>query len=168
MNLKRALIGLLVALAVAALFAACGKKQDDEGTCASFADYQIYPAVGGPTSVYELFVRLRDTDAAGEVVRLYADLYYSNGESAGVTYDLVRTEADSLRYLRTFRGEDVCETSTCSLFFKVYAETEDCTKSFETDMFQVVIDSGDDDAADDDDTDDDAEGDDTTDDDTTS
>ncbi|MHA1568968.1 MAG: hypothetical protein ACTSXZ_05825 [Alphaproteobacteria bacterium] len=130
----------------------CGEESDDDDEdCPSFDDYQVYPEIGGPNNVFELFVRLKDKSANQHVERVYGQLYYSNGEHAGVTFDLVRTETDHLRYLRTFRGYEVCENGTCSLYFKVIAEHEKgCKKAFETDMFQVVIDEGDDDIADDD------------------
>ena len=131
----------------------CGDDDDDEdGDCPSFADYQLYPDIGEPDSVFELFVRLKNKSANFNVERIYAQLYQSNGNSGGVTFDLVRTEADHLRYLRTFRGNEVCDSGTCSLYFRVIAEhVKGCSKSFETDIFQVVVDQEDDDTAGDDD-----------------
>jgi len=143
---------LLILFAAGLLFAgACGSPSEDKEDCPSFADFQLYPEIGGADNVYELYVRLKSTDGSRKVDRVYAQLFFSSGESAGVTFDLVRTEADHLRFLRTFRGDEVCEAGTCSLYFRVIAHnTNGCTKSFETDIFQVVIDAGDDDVSDDD------------------
>ncbi len=138
---------LLLALALSAALWACGDDDDDDEDCPSFADYQVYPEVGDGDSVYELYVRLKTKSVNKKVERVYARLYASNGQPTGEVFDLVRTEADHYRYLRTFTGDEVCESGTCSLYFKVFAEhTEGCVKAFETDMFQVVIEeTGDDD-----------------------
>lgn len=147
---------ILLALAGLLVAAGCGKEQTNEETCPSFSDYQLYPPLGTGDSVYELLVMLRDRSANQDVEKVYADLYSSNDQYAGRTFDLVRLEADHLRYLLTFQGSEVCESGTCSLFFKVFAKhPEGCIKSFQTDIFQVVIGpetDDDNDAASDDDT----------------
>lgn len=140
---------LTLVLALAAMFWACGQEgDDDDEDCPSFADYQVYPEIGNGDSVFELYVRLKSKSANKKVERVYAKLYASNGQPTGDVFDLVRTEADHLRYLRTFYGNETCESGTCSLFFKVYAEHVDgCVKTFETDMFQVIIEEDADDDA---------------------
>jgi hypothetical protein len=149
---------LMAAMALLLTGVGCGSPQNNNKTdCPSFAEYQLYPSIGAGDTVYELYVRLKNADVDRKVLGVAAQLFTSNDVSAGVTFDLVRTEADHLRYLRTFRGADVCDIGTCSLFFNVIAEaTNHCKSKFETTIFQVVIDQTDDDAtADDDATDDD-------------
>lgn len=149
MNRFHAIFILVLVLGLGLMFIACGEENgDEEEDCPSFADYQVYPEVGESDSVFEIYVRLKPKSANQKVVRIYAQLYFSTSQFAGQTFDLVRSETDHLRYLRTFRGNEVCENGTCSLYFKVIAEhSGGCKKAFETDMFQVIIDGGDDDTA---------------------
>ena len=139
---------LILCLTASLIFAACGEEGDgDDEDCPSFAEYpQAYPLLGDGGSVYELYVRFKSKSVNRRLESVYAQLYFTTGQYAGVTYDLVRTEADPHRYLRTFTGDEVCENGTCSLRFKVFAEHVDgCTKALESNIFQVVIDEADDD-----------------------
>jgi hypothetical protein len=154
-----------------ALALACSVKKDNPQECPSFEDYQIYPLEGGPDTEYELFVLLKnDSDNKG-VLEIVADLYTSDGAPAGETYPLVRSDADTKRFLRSFTGEELCPEGLCSLFFRVIAtHKSDCIKAFDTDIVQVDNPQGDDDTVSDDDAADDAADDatdDTTSDDTT-
>lgn len=139
---------LLALTALVGLALACGDTDDDEDEdCPSFAEYpQVYPEAGDADSHHELYVRFKSKKVNRQLERVYAQLYYTNGQYAGVTFDMVRTEDDDYRYLRSFTGSEVCEEDFCFLRFRVFAEHADgCTKSLESNIFQVIIEEGDDD-----------------------
>jgi hypothetical protein len=163
---KIALVLLLVSVCVVV---SCATKHKSEEDCPIFDDYQVYPADGGPDTTYEIFVLLKDDSENEGVEGIMAYLLTSDGTQTGKSFDLVRSDADTKRYLRAFLGSDLCDESVCNLFFQVIATHESgCIKGFDTDMFQVAYPnsaSDDDTVSDDDGTDDtDAASDDTGDD----
>jgi hypothetical protein len=146
--------GVLFLLAgiTGALFA-CGEEKKDEEKCPSFADQQMLPETGIAETEFVLWVKLRDRDANHNLAGMVAQLFNVDGRSANKTLDLVRVEDDPLKYIRTFKGSDVCASDTCTLYFHVIAEHQDgCERSFDTPLFQVTIGAADDDSAADDDT----------------
>jgi hypothetical protein len=138
----------LVALALAAALAGCGSVDDNKGdACPSFDDSQLLPEVGGADSEFVLWIQLNDSEANRHLDSVIAQLFFADGRSANKTFDLVRVEDDPLKYLRTFTGAEACSIGTCTLYFHVIAEHEDgCQRSRDTQLFQVVMDQGDDDS----------------------
>jgi len=140
--MKRLWIPILVLLL--GLQIGCGDKdEDDDEQCPAFNDYQLLPEIGDLNSEFVLWVEMRVREANRELVGVTADLYEASGRAAGKAFDLVRVEDNQYRYLRTFTGDEVCTSGTCTLYFQVIAEHEDgCKKAFDTPLFQVVIDDG--------------------------
>lgn len=139
----RRLVLLLLLLTLPLAFGGCGEDNgDDDESCPSFADRQLLPETGDADTEFVLWVKLRDSQANRELTSVIAQLYRVDGRSANLTLDLVRVEDDPYKYIRTFNGKAVCETGTCTLFFRVIAEHKDgCKKAFDTPLFQVVTDT---------------------------
>ena len=168
-ELKRAVIVFLAALLILiAAFASCGVQPKKPRDCAQFADYQLYPAQGTASTLFELFVLLKDTSENDGVLGITGDLLTSDGAETGKMFDLVESDAAKYRWLRSFTGDKLCDEGTCNLFFNVVATHKSgCIKGFSTNLFQVVIGPSGDDTADDtsgDDVADDTSGDDVADD----
>jgi hypothetical protein len=143
----RSLMLVLFIAALLPVFGGCdtGTTQDDE-SCPSFADMQLLPETGDAGTEFVLWIKLKDSQANREIDSMIAQLYLVDGRPNNKTFDLVRVENDPYKYIRTFNGDEVCETGTCTLFFRVVATHKDgCQKSFDTPLFQVVIDQGADD-----------------------
>ncbi len=162
--MKHVIVACALAIVAALAAAGCGSESKTPEECPSFQDWQIYPPNGGPDTQFELFVLLKDKSANTRVEGIRADLFTSDGRGTGVAYDLVQSDSDGKRYLRSFAGSEVCEEGVCNVYFQVVATHEKgCIKGFDTDMFQVAYpgagsdDDTDDDASDDDATDDDAD-----------
>ena len=127
---------------------ACGEETDDDGeSCPSFNDRQLLPDVGEPDTEFVLWVELKSKNVNRQIESLIANAFFADGRSANKTFDLVRVEDKPYKYLRTFKGDEVCDSGVCTLFFQVVARHEDgCARSFDTPLFQVVCpDQGDDD-----------------------
>jgi hypothetical protein len=174
-DLKRAAFVILAVILVL-MCGTCSGKKDQPKECAQFEDYQIYPLDGTAGTLFELFVLLKDDSENDGVLGIVGDLLTSDGAETGKMFDLVQSDADQNRWLRSFTGDKLCDEGTCNLFFNVIATHKSgCVKGFSTAMFQVVIgaddtadDTSGDDGADDDSAsaDDDTAGDDTASDDT--
>ena len=146
MRFRWLIFGLLLAAALLALGGCDDGSDDNEDSCPSFADMQLLPETGVADTQFVLWIKMRGKQVNRELDRVIAQLYLVDGRSNNKTFDLVRVEDDPYKYIRTFNGDEVCETGTCTLFFRVIAEHKDgCKKSFDTPLFQVVIDQGADD-----------------------
>jgi hypothetical protein len=149
---------LLLAVGLALALGGCGSTDEKKSDCPSFADQQLLPEEGGPDTQYVLWVKLRDTDTNKKLESMVAQSFTVDGRSNNKTFDLVRVESNPLKYLRTFNGSEVCASDTCTLYFRVIATSQDgCERGFDTELFQVVMDQGDDDDDDNDDNDDDTQ-----------
>ena len=147
-------VGLLLLLLTAGgLLASCEAEKKDEEQCPSFADQQLLPETGSTDTEFVLWVKLRNREANHNLSGIVAQLFSVDGRSANKTLDLVRVEDNPLKYIRTFKGMDVCASGVCTLYFRVVAEHEKgCQRSFDTPLFQVAIGAADDDTTADDDT----------------
>ena len=153
--IRRFAIFALVGLAVIALVSACGEATDDDESCPSFSDRQLLPEIGGGDTEYVLWVKLKSNKANRQLESIVCNAFYADGRSTGITLDMVRVEDEPYKYIRTFQGNEMCDSGACTLFFQVVATHEDgCRKQFDTPLFQVVIDAvtDDDDNNDDNDT----------------
>ncbi|MCZ7583408.1 MAG: hypothetical protein M5R36_08795 [Deltaproteobacteria bacterium] len=153
---RRALVLLFAALGLAV--SACGKSDDNPEECPKFQDTQIYPASGTSDTEFEILLILTGDSENQDIDRITAEARTSEGRPNGVKFDLVRSEADARRFIRRFRGDEVCDDCLCNLYFQVVAfHDSGCIKGFDTDVIHVEqFACADDDAADDDAVDDDA------------
>jgi len=144
----------LIGLVLASLAVGCGDTDDgDDESCPSFADRQLLPEIGGSDTEYVLWVKLKSKSANRELESMVANAFHADGRSTGVTLDLVRVEDEPYKYIRTFQGNELCASGTCTLYFQVVAKHEEgCREQFDTPLFQIVMDAN---ADDDDDNDDD-------------
>jgi len=153
MNLKK-IIPVLVFILFLTLFGCGSEDKEEEEDCPRFYDYQIYPEVGRQDTEFEILVILKQKSENRQIAKIKANIYHSDGRSAQISLDMVQSNADPYRFVRSFMGNEVCEEGTCKYFFKVVAtHATGCVKTFNSSVFVVETSTiaDDDDSTDDDD-----------------